>query len=414
MSRYAIVDAANLIFRARHVVRGDAFTKAGMAIHIVFKSLRKLFRDNHCDHIVLCLEGGGSWRYKEYPKYKSKRHLARQADAAERSEKEREEDEVFEHAVESFTKFMTENTRCTVLHQPGVEGDDFIARWIQLHPNDEHIILSGDSDFIQLLAPNVSIYNGVDQRLITTERVTNEYGEEMVFLVDMASGKLKVKNTVEEARKAHNEQEKERKKKHDASEKDRARLHLESEKKKSAADPEYVRLPFLPVMFVPEEFDFVVEPNWWKKALFVKIIRGDSGDSIFSAYPGVRAKSSSKSIGITEAWDDRNGKGYHWNNFMLQKWDKLIGLDENENRIVEEVRVLDEYRINERLIDLTQQPQEVKDLMDMVIVEAVQKEPVGNVGFAFLKFCRENELLNLAREATDHAKYLNAPYARTK
>ncbi len=44
MTRYAIVDVANLFYRARHVVRGDAYTKAGMALTIVFRSLRKLHR----------------------------------------------------------------------------------------------------------------------------------------------------------------------------------------------------------------------------------------------------------------------------------------------------------------------------------------------------------------------------------
>lgn len=379
MSRYLIVDVANLMFRARHVVRGDAFTKAGMALHIIFRSLRKLYKERGADHVVLALEGGGSWRYKVYPTYKSKRRLERAKVELTRTEKE--EEEVFEHTMNEFISFMMEKTRCTVLHQPGIEGDDFIARWIQLHPNDEHVILSGDSDFIQLIGPNVSIFNGVDNRFLTTDGVFDgDSGASLVFHVDSGSGKIKVLGTPEEE-----------KKKHDKAEKERA--------KKSAT-------------YVPTEFSWEMEPEWWRKALFVKLIRGDVGDSIFSAYPGVRYVGSSKKIGICEAWDDRNGKGYHWNNFMLQSWDKLLGEDANGNAQVERVRVLDQYEFNRLLIDLTMQPQEVKDLMDQTIIDAVQKEPVSNIGMHFLKFCKQNALNALAREVNDHGAYLNAPYAR--
>jgi hypothetical protein len=87
-------------------------------------------------------------------------------------------------------------------------------------------------------------------------------------------------------------------------------------------------------------------------------VRGDMGDGIFSAYPGVRYQGSSKKVGIEDAWLDP-GKGYHWNNFMLQRWDKL-----NEDGSTEDVRVLDEYERNVMLIDLTAQPAEIKDLLD--------------------------------------------------
>jgi hypothetical protein len=71
---------------------------------------------------------------------------------------------------------------------------------------------------------------------------------------------------------------------------------------------------------------------------------------------------------------------------------------------------MDEYQINESLIDLTKQPQKVKDLMTNCIVQAVQKEPVGNVGIHFLRFCDKNYLPALSKEANDHAAYLNASY----
>ena len=410
MTKYALVDAANLFYRARHVVRGDAFTKAGMALHIVFRSLRKLYREQNCDHVVLCLEGK-SWRFDVYPEYKARRKL----DRLNMKPQEKEEDEVFLATLEDFAQYMAEKTRCTVLQSQGVEGDDFIARWIQLHPNDEHVILSGDSDFIQLLADNVSIYNGVDNRLITHEGVFDgDSGKALMFSVDTSSGKLKVPGiTVDDAKKKHDKEQKEKEKAHLAREKDRKPYFEQEEKNKNLSDPTYEIKPFVAEPYRWVEFDSGVEPKWWQKALFIKCIRGDTGDGIFSAYPGVRyegSKGKNAKPSIREAWEDRNDKGFNYNNFMLQSWDKLKGVDADGNNITEKVRVIDEFKFNESLIDLTAQPQHVKDLMDSVIVQAVQKEPVGNVGVHFLQFCHRNQLNNLAREATDHATYLNSGY----
>ena len=37
-----------------------------------------------------------------------------------------------------------------------LEADDLIAGWVQAHPNDNHVIISTDGDFAQLIAPNVN------------------------------------------------------------------------------------------------------------------------------------------------------------------------------------------------------------------------------------------------------------------
>jgi hypothetical protein len=155
---------------------------------------------------------------------------------------------------------------------------------------------------------------------------------------------------------------------------------------------------------------FIPEPDWVKKALFVKIIRGDPGDGIFSAYPGVRYNGSAKKEGIAEVWEDRHAKGYHWNNFFQSVWQK--SLLENGVEISKPTRVLDEYRINESLIDLTKQPDDIKVMMDEAIITAVQKPLIRNVGVYFLQFCGKNDLPALAQEAADHAKYLNACYQK--
>ena len=405
MTRYAICDVANLFYRVRHVVRGDTYEKVGMTLHTVFQSLRKLYREHNCDHVVLCLEGR-SWRFDDYPAYKSKRR----ADQAEARLADAEEEAVFFQTLEAFIEFMSEKTRCTVLRSDGVEGDDFVARWIQLHPDDEHVILSGDTDFIQLLAPNVSMYNGVEQRLIASHGVYDVDGNPLVFHVDGSSGKLKVGLTVEKARIAHEKQQREDEREHKAAEKAKEAAHKAAEREKKLLDPEYKATSYVGSTYDWKEFVFEVEPEWWKKALFIKIIRGDTSDSVFSAYPGVRYTSSKG--GIKEAWEDRFEKKNVWNNFMQSTWEKAVGLDDENKPIKKTVTVKEEFAINESIIDLTKQPDRIKDLMDTVIVQAVQKEPVGSVGIHFLRFCKTYDLNNLSRDSNDHAAYLNRGYAK--
>jgi hypothetical protein len=406
--RYAIVDVANLFYRARHAAQGDAFTKAGLALTIIFRSLRKLHREFKTDHFVFTCEGR-SWRYDIYPKYKSKRKL----DKMEATPAEKEEEAAFMHVMNDFQEFLNDKTRCTVLQKDGVEGDDWIAHWIALHPDDEHIILSSDSDFVQLLSPKVKIYNGLDDTLLTTDGVFRvETGEQLVFAIKPDSGKVSIKGTFAEARTKHELAEDERQIKHREKQVKKRERHDAAEAKKQVKKPSYEPVAYVPEPFVREEFSFTIEPEWWRKALFVKLIRGDVGDSVFSSYPGVFYKGSSKRAGICEAWEDRKTKDYVWNNFFQTEWDKIVGFDpQTGDPIKEKVTVGSEFKINESLIDLTQMPDRIKNLMTEVVFEAVQKPKVQGVGVHFLKFCKDNYLPSLIVEAQDHAAYLNAPYA---
>ena len=169
---YILVDTANTFFRARHVVRGDLNDKIGMSIHTVLSSIRKAWRDFNGDHVVFCLEGR-SWRKDFYAPYKRQRTEARAA----QSPREAEEDRVFWETFDQFKDFVINKTNTTVLQNPQLEADDLIAGWIQSHPKDNHIIISTDGDFAQLIAPNVKQYNGVMQITTTHEGYFDEKGK---------------------------------------------------------------------------------------------------------------------------------------------------------------------------------------------------------------------------------------------
>jgi len=64
---------------------------------------------------------------------------------------------------------LSTKTNCSVIRCATAEADDVIARWIALHPQDEHVVISSDSDYVQLIAPNVRQYNGITDELITLE-----------------------------------------------------------------------------------------------------------------------------------------------------------------------------------------------------------------------------------------------------
>lgn len=175
MTTYILVDTANTFFRSRHVVRGDVDTKVGMALHITFQSIKKAWNDFKADHVVFCLEGR-SWRKDFYTPYKRNRKETRDA----MSPREQEEDRVFWEIFDEFKNFIAEKTNCTVLQHSQLEADDLIAGWIQNHPDDNHIVISTDGDFAQLISPTVKQYNGVSNITITHEGFFDDKGKRVV------------------------------------------------------------------------------------------------------------------------------------------------------------------------------------------------------------------------------------------
>jgi hypothetical protein len=84
---------------------------------------------------------------------------------------------------------------------------------------------------------------------------------------------------------------------------------------------------------------------------------------------------------------------------MLQRW-----VDHNE----EEHRVIDDYERNKILIDLTQQPDEIKAGIKEVFAESSNKEKVQNVGIFFMKFCNKWNMPKLTEAATEFGEILNS------
>jgi len=326
--KYLIVDTANTFFRARHAAhrQSDTWDRLGFAIHVTLSSVAKAFRDQRADHVVFCLEGR-SWRKDFYEPYKKNRAVARAA----LTEKEAEEDKLFWESFDELKTFITEKSNCTVLRHENLEADDLVAGWIQAHPEDQHVIVSSDTDFYQLLGPNVKQYNGISDELHTIEGIFDKKG-----------APVKDKKT--------------------------------------------------------KENKTIPDPSW---ILFEKCMRGDPSDNVFSAYPGVRTRGTKNKVGLKEAYEDRDKKGFAWNNLMLQRWTDHNG---------DEHRVLDDYQRNVILVDLTAQPDDIKAKIAETIATNSTAKDVAQIGTKFLKFCGKYDLKRITDNAQNYIDFLKAGY----
>ena len=153
MNKFLLIDSNHLFHRAKHSVRGNMDEKIGMCLHILFNSLGKAWRVQKANHIVFCFDSR-SWRKDSYTPYKANRF-------SKQTPIELAENKLFFEAFDIFKAFVKTKTNCTILENSILEADDLISGFVQSHPSDEHIIVSSDGDFEQLLAPNVILYNGV-------------------------------------------------------------------------------------------------------------------------------------------------------------------------------------------------------------------------------------------------------------
>lgn len=340
---FILTDGQNLFHRQIRMTNPSLGIDSmiGMALHLILNSMKKEYNKWGGTHTVLFLDGH-SWRKKFYPEYKANRAVT----YALQTPKEQQDHEILTEAFNDFVTYVDQKTNITVLRNPHAEADDMIYVWIDSHPNDQHIVISSDSDFFQLLRyKNVTLYDPVKDILIRQDGIYDDNGNKLSFRVD-SNAKIKP----------------------------------------GKRDP-----------------DFVCEPDWFNYALFLKCVRGDKVDNIFSAYPGVREKGTKTSIGIIEAYKDITKKGFSWNNFMLQKWSDHNGAEQV---------VRDKFEFNSTLIDLSRIPPDVKKVCNDIITEQTNRKniPAPEVGMGFMKFCGKWELKKIGDNYAAFMPMLRAKY----
>lgn len=340
------IDAANLFHRQINMVNTalGLDSAIGMALHTILYSMKKEFNKWEGTHVVFYIEGR-SWRKDVYPEYKANRAVI----FAKKTVREQEDHGILVEAFDDLVSYIYNKTNITVLQNPRAEADDMISIFIESHPDDKHILISSDSDFFQLLRhPNVMLYDPVKDIQIRQDGIFDDDGNRLEFIIK-SDAKIKV----------------------------------------GKKNP-----------------NFVCEDKWYEWALFLKCIRGDVTDNIFSAYPGVHVKGTKSKIGIRDAYTDVN-KGYNWNNFMMQKFNHHDGTEH---------RVLDDYNLNKSLIDLSLIPDDIKTECLNIISKETAKEniPAVEIGHHFMKFAGKWALKRIGDAATTFMPMIKSPYKGNK
>jgi len=343
MHKFIHTDGHNLFYRQIKMTNPalGIDSMIAMSLHMMLSSMKKEYTKWGGTHTVFYVEGR-SWRKDVYPDYKGDRKLT----FAKQTQKEQEDHMILVEAFDDFVKYLDEKSNVTVLRNPKAEADDMVAVFIEAHPDDQHILISSDSDFFQLLKyPNVMLYDPVKDIQIRQDGVFDDDGNRLAFTLT-SSAKIKA----------------------------------------GGKDP-----------------NFVCEVGWYNYALFLKCVRGDKTDNIFSAYPGVREKGTKTSVGIREAYEDRDNKGYNWNNFMLQKFDHHDGTEH---------KVSDDYINNKKLIDLSEMPDNIKTECLEIIADRTGRKnvPAVEIGHNFMRFCSTWDLKRISDNASQFMPMLKSKY----
>lgn len=180
-ARSLIVDGTNLVMRS--VKAGEATHPSGkLKVHLSFEiegeevtttgpflfinTLARYVREVEPDRMVVCWDGGRSkYRSAIYPEYKGER-------------KERVGEDDTSYAFHLSKQFLSLNGIHHV-EVPETEADDLVAAYARAERDrgNEVVILSGDKDFLQLLAPNVTqIRPGVKPEHWTVDDVIERIG----------------------------------------------------------------------------------------------------------------------------------------------------------------------------------------------------------------------------------------------
>lgn len=152
--KYLVVDASNLLYRTFYANKNHEDGVAlGMAMHSAFLTVNKYFRLFKPDKIVLCFDRD-NWRkaYTMSDECYSKA-IYKGLRRKDSTPKERQQYADFLKHIAEFEALINEHTTIICLAEKLLEGDDCIAAWVTRHqdPDDEHVIISGDGDFVQLL-----------------------------------------------------------------------------------------------------------------------------------------------------------------------------------------------------------------------------------------------------------------------
>lgn len=141
---------------------------APLYFHLLFDNLKHI-KNNYQGDVVICLDGNGSWRKREYPLYKANRVKDSEKDEINWDEWYSYVNEVIE-VIKNYFPFKTIGVK-------DAEADDIIAVLAKEYSSSEEIIVySEDKDFFQLLdIKGVKQYRPISKQWV---KMTNQEVQE--------------------------------------------------------------------------------------------------------------------------------------------------------------------------------------------------------------------------------------------
>jgi 5'-3' exonuclease len=161
-----IVDGLNVAFRWKHQNILDFK-------YDYIRTIESLAKSYNAGTIIVCADGGSSYRKEIYPEYKANRK-ERFADQTEQEAKE------FEMFMAEFSDTLTLiKKKYPVFHFRGVEADDIAAYITKSAEYDDCWLISSDKDWDLLISDKVSRFSTVTRKETTVHNWDEHYDFEI-------------------------------------------------------------------------------------------------------------------------------------------------------------------------------------------------------------------------------------------
>ena len=161
-----IVDGLNVAFRWKHQNILDFK-------YDYIRTIESLAKSYKAGTIIVCADGGSSYRKEIFPEYKANRKER----FADQTEQEAKEFEMFMAEFQDTLTLLKE--KYPVFHFRGVEADDIAAYITQRIDYDECWLISSDKDWDLLISDKVSRFSTVTRKETTVHNWDEHYDFEI-------------------------------------------------------------------------------------------------------------------------------------------------------------------------------------------------------------------------------------------
>lgn len=168
MDKVLLIDGLNFIYRSN--IKFGSINKEykHTTIYNFFRSLRALIDKFEPKKVFFCLESKSNFRYALYSKYKANRKIIKLSSTIATKDTDNSFDEQRDKIIE-----LLQNLPITTVYADGYEADDVIGELSNNLKDEEIIIVSNDTDYIQLLQKgysNLKIFNPIKKDFVETPK----------------------------------------------------------------------------------------------------------------------------------------------------------------------------------------------------------------------------------------------------